>query len=471
MTSIRRALLVALIGLLSILMTLAAAFSYRAGLQEAGEMFDARLVQSARVLVGLVDESLADLAAHPGEPIVLHGWHGRAEGVGEALAFADGHAYETKLAFQIRDAQGRLLLRSDSAPVQAFAPLRPGFTDQVIDQGNWRVFTLRSPQGWWFQSAEHADIRQELAADIAMATLVPLLVALPLMAALIWIVVRWATRSLVRVSGQIGERDPERMSPLEFSNLPIEVHGLVRAVNGLLQRLDSALARERRFIADAAHELRTPISALKVHVANLLQASNDDERAESQQHVEASAGRLEKLVAQLLALSRAEQGLQAYRPALLDLDTVVSMEVEDIRALARAKGQVLALSLAGVQLRGDEFTLALLVRSLVENAVRYTPEGGCIAVSTQLMANFAMICVEDSGPGIPEEARERVFLRFHRELGTGVEGSGLGLSIANEVVIAHGGRIELGVSNTLGGLEAKVLLPLTCGTPLASPSP
>jgi two-component system sensor histidine kinase QseC len=464
LNSIRRVLLVALIGLLSILMALAAAFSYRAGLQEAGEMFDARLVQSARVLVGLVDESLADLAEHPGEPIVLHGWRGRVEGVGEALAFADGHAYETKLAFQIRDAQGRLLLRSDSAPVQAFAPLRPGFTDQRIDQATWRVFTLRSPQGWWFQSAEHADIRQELAADIAMATLVPLLVALPLMAALIWIVVRWATRSLVRVSDQIGERDPERMSPLEFSNLPAEVHGLVRAVNGLLQRLDSALARERRFIADAAHELRTPISALKVHVANLLQASNDDERAESQQHVEASASRLEKLVAQLLALSRAEQGPQAHRPALLDLDTVVSMEVEDVRALARAKGQVLALSLAGVQLRGDEFTLALLVRSLVENAVRYTPEGGCIAVSTQLMANVAMICVEDSGPGIAEEARERVFLRFHRELGTGVEGSGLGLSIANEVVIAHGGRIELGVSNTLGGLEAKVLLPLTCGT-------
>lgn len=459
MKSIRRVLLVALIGLLSVLMALAAAFSYHAGLQEAGEMFDARLVQSARVLVGLVDESLADLAEHPGEPIVLRGWHGHAQGVGQALAFANGHAYEAKLAFQIWDAKGRLLLRSDSAPVQAFAPLRAGFTDQVLDQARWRVFTLRSPQGWWFQSAEHADIRQELAAGIAMATLLPLLVAVPLMAGLVWIVVGWATRSLVRVSDQIGERDPERMSPLAFSNLPAEVHGLVRAVNGLLQRLDSALARERRFIADAAHELRTPISALKVHVANLLQASNDDERAESQQQVEASASRLEKLVAQLLALSRAEQGLQAYRPALLDLDTVVSMEVEDVRALARAKNQVLALSLSGVQLHGDEFSLALLVRSLVENAVRYTPEGGCIAVSTRSVANLAMICVEDSGPGIARDARERVFLRFHRELGSGVEGAGLGLSIAKEVVIAHQGRIELGVSNTLGGLEVKVLLP------------
>ncbi len=461
MNSIRRLLLVSLTGLLSILLALAGAFSYHAGLQEAGEMFDARLVQSTRVLLGLVDEPLGEMAEHPGEPIVLRGWHGKANGVGEALAFNDGHAYETKLAFQVWDPHGALLLRSDSAPLKPFAPLRAGYSDQVIEGATWRTFTLHSPEGRWFQSAERADIREELAEDIAMGTLAPLLLVLPLMALLIWFVVRWATRSLVRVSDQIGQRDPERMAPLDFENLPEEVHGLVRAVNGLLERLEAALARERRFIADAAHELRTPISALKVHASNLNQARGEDERRESQRHLDASVGRVEKLVAQLLALSRAEQGLHAGQATLLDLDTLVSIEVEDIRPLARAKGQSLSISLADVQMRGDEFALSLLVRSLLENAVRYTPDGGCIAVSTQQMASTVMICVQDSGPGIAEQARERVFLRFHRELGSGTEGSGLGLAIASEVVNAHGGRIELGVSQTLGGLEARVLLPKT----------
>ncbi len=186
MNSIRRALLLALLGMLSLLMLAAAGFSYRAGLQEAGEMFDARLVQSARVLLSLVDQPLDDLRA--GEPIVIRGWHGQAQGVGEALAF------------QVRNADGALLLRSDSAPAQPMAPLRAGYADVQLADGQWRTFTLRSPGGRWFQSAERADIREELAEDIALGTLLPLLMALPLMALLIWAVVNWAKRSLVRVS-------------------------------------------------------------------------------------------------------------------------------------------------------------------------------------------------------------------------------------------------------------------------------
>ncbi|KAB7767059.1 sensor histidine kinase [Xanthomonas maliensis] len=459
MSSIRRALLLSLTGVLSLLIALAALFSYHAGLQEAGEMFDARLVQSARVLLSLVDDPLGDLSEHPGDPIVLHGWHGRAEGVGEALAFTDGHAYETKLAFQVWSPKGQLLLRSDSAPLARLAPLRAGYTDATVDGMTWRVFTLRSTQGRWFQSAERSDIRAELAEDIAMGTLLPLLLALPLMAVLIWLVVSWATRSLVRVSDQIGQRDPERMSPLEFANLPAEVHGLVRAVNGLLQRLDAALARERRFIADAAHELRTPISALKVHAANLRQARGDQERSESQQHLDGSVSRVERLVAQLLALSRADQSLRVVPALPLDLDALVRVEVEELRPLSHARQQTLTTTLAGAQVRGDEHALALLIRSLLENAVYYTPRAGRIAVSTHASADAVEIVIADSGTGIPEEARERVFLRFHRELGSGVEGSGLGLAIAKEVASAHGGRIVLEQSRELGGLEVRVVLP------------
>ena len=160
-------------------------------------MFDARLVQSTRVLVSLVDEPLSELNAFPGEPIVLRGWHGQAHGVGEALAFNDGHAYENKLAFQVWDAQGRLLLRSDSAPARPLATLKAGYEDVVVDSAHWRAFTLRSPNGRWFQSAELTDIREELAGDIAGGTLLPLLLSLPLIALLVWWSVALATHSYV----------------------------------------------------------------------------------------------------------------------------------------------------------------------------------------------------------------------------------------------------------------------------------
>ncbi len=453
MRSIRTTLLISLLGTLFVVMAAAGWFSYRAGLQEAGEMFDARLVQSTRVLVSLVDEPLSELREFPGEPIVLKGWHGQAQGVGEDLAFRDGHAYENKLAFQVWDAQGRLLLRSDSAPATPLAARTSGYADVVIEGAQWRAFTLRSPEGRWFQSAELSDIRDELAGDIAEGTLLPLLLSLPLMALLIWVSVALATRSLRGLSTEIGERDPERLAPLDSARVPREVRGLVDAINALLQRLDTALVRERHFVADAAHELRTPISALKVHADNARHAAGSTEREAAQELLSDSVTRIERLVVQLLSLSRAENvgGLRRREP--LRLDTLVVTEAEAIRALAERKRQSLVLDLQEVTINGDELALSLLVRNVLENAVRYTLPGGAIHVSLRRAEACALLTVEDSGPGIPEAERQRVFDRFYRQLGSGQEGSGLGLTIVQEVVVAHAGSISLGESQSLGGLQ------------------
>lgn len=459
MTSIRRRLLVVLLGVLSLLMLLAAGLSYRAGLQEAGEMFDARLVQSSRVLLSLVDEPLSDLSAFPGDPIVLRGWHGRAEGVGEALAFKDGHAYENKLAFQIWTPEGRLLLRSDSAPTAPMALLSPGYADVDIDGAQWRTFTLRSPQGRWFQSAERSDIRQELAEDIAIGTLLPLLCALPVMALVIWLTVAWATRSLRKVSTDIGDRNLDRMTPLDDTMLPEEVHGLVRAVNELLQRLDLALARERRFIADAAHELRTPISAVKIHADNARLAASEQDRQESQQLLARGVERVERLVSQLLSLSRTERGIGKDAFRQVSLSALVSSEVEELRTLACSKGLVMKLVLDHAHAFGDEFSLGLLVRNLVENAIRYTPAHGVVVLSTEQAGEQCILTVEDSGPGIAKELQDRVFDRFYRVIGSCAEGSGLGLSIVQETLEAHSGTITLDTSRCLNGLKVTVRLP------------
>lgn len=463
MSSMRRMLLGGLLGVVTLVFAVAALLSYRAGLQEAGEMFDAKLAQSSRVLMSLVDEPLGELSrlGPAGEPIVIHGWHGQAQGVGEALAFRTGHAYESKLAFQVRDDRGQLLLRSESGPTRQLAPLVAGYADVTLDGRHWRTFTLHSPGGRWFQTGEQADIRQELAEDIALGTALPLLLAMPVLALLVWVVVNWASRALSRVSQAIGERDPQRLEPLPLQGVPREIHGLVAAVNALMRRLEAALARERRFIADAAHELRTPIAALKVHADNLRQARDAAERNESQRHLDASVRRVERLVAQLLTLSRVEPGAAMPAQQRLALDGLVALQVDEAQPLAaRRQQQVRLVCNDPVMLLGHEAGLSALVRNLIDNALRYAPPGGQVEVALRGERGQACFTVEDSGPGIAEAARARVFERFHRELGSGVEGSGLGLAIVREVVTAHGGDIVLDTSPALGGLRVRVRLGL-----------
>lgn len=456
MTSVRRLLVLALVGTLSVGIAVAAGLSYRAGLQEANELFDAKLAHSARVLMSLVDEPLRDARAQShGEPMVITVWHGE-EG---DLVSAGGHAYETKLAFQVRAPDGALMLRSDSGPAQALAPLVPGFAEARIEDGVWRTFTLRAPSGLWYQAAELSDIREEMARDIASGTIVPLFLSLPVMALLVWLVVFWASRSLSRISGEIETRSPDRLAPIELGSVPKEIQGLAKAVNGLLARLDAALARERRFTADAAHELRTPVAAVKIHADNLRTAASDSERAESQARLDAGIRRMERAISQLLALSRVEPGAAALSRDVIDLSELVMHQLGDAQALAGERGiRVLADCQRG-EVLGDRAALEALVRNLLDNAVRYCPPGGEVRVALSASGDDVQLVVEDSGPGIAPEARARVFERFHRELGSGVEGSGLGLSIVAEVIAAHGGSIVLDQSPALGGLRASIRLP------------
>lgn len=470
MTSIRRLMLVSLIGTVSLVTVIAGAFSYRVGLQEAGELFDAKLAHSARVLSSLVDGSLQDIPQRtPGEPLVIEVWHGEARGKGAELAFSTGHAYETKLAFQVRDPAGVLLVRSQSGPLEPLAPLRPGYVDRAIDGRQWRTFTMRSRNGFWYQTGEASDIRAEIAEEIAFGTLLPLLIALPVLAALVWWIVTWSLRDLRRVSAEIGERAPERMTPLRIERVPVEIERLVVAINSLLARLQSALARERRFVAEAAHELRTPIAALKVHADNLRSARDTEEAEESRLRLDAGIERIERLVSQLLTLNRLEP--EAAMPAAvpIELDQIVRQQTEALRALADVRRIALRSRTAAVRVMGDGPALESLVRNLIDNALRYTPEGGRVRVALELESEgreadrppsaMAMLCVEDSGPGVPSDARERIFERFHREPGSGVEGSGLGLAIVREALALHRGTIRLDASPDLGGLRIRIALP------------
>jgi two-component system sensor histidine kinase QseC len=460
--SARRALVLALVAVVTAVSAVAAALSYRAGRIEADELFDAKLAHSARVLSALVDPSLSEDLPAPGEPLSIRVWHTDGD---DALVSASGHAYETKLAFQVRDTAGRLLMRSDSGPVDALAPLAAGFADAQRGADAWRVFTLQSPHGLWVQAAERSDIRGELATDIARGTMAPMLFGLPLAALLVWGVVAAAGRALGGVSDQIEQRAADSLQPLSVDSVPEELRGLVQAIDGLLARLREAFARERRFTADAAHELRTPLAALRVHAANLRAAVDASERAHSQQRLEDGIVRMDRLVAQLLELERQEPGGGARLPrAAVDLVACARREIAELGVAGLDRGiEVELIAPDRAVLEGDEAGLSALLRNLVDNALRYTPEGGTVAVQIEAGDGAWQLTVDDSGPGIAAEARERALERFHRGLGHVAAGSGLGLSIVQRVVERHGGRLTLDTA-PLGGLRARVSLPVGAGT-------
>jgi two-component system sensor histidine kinase QseC len=433
--------------------------AYRSGVIEAGELFDAKLAHSARVLRSLVDAAL-DESDGRAPPLTVDVWSGIAEGQGADLATPTGHLYETKLAFQVFRADGTLLLASDNAPAIALAPFRAGYADPLIEGQRWRSFVLRSEGERWYIAGERWDVRADIAGDIAKGILLPLAVELPLVALLVAVVIRYGSNRLRRVTAEIEVRAANELQPIDLRDAPTEISHLVEALNRLLANLDSALQGERRFTADAAHELRTPIAALRVHLANLADAPDPAARARTECALAEGLLRLERLVEQMLTLSRLEPGavLPERQPVeLVGLARQVAGELIDA-----GLGKGIDLELEGespVTACGDASSLGVLLRNLLDNALRYTPAQGRVRLRIARVAGSAVLCCEDSGPGIPVDQRERVLRRFHRLLGTGVVGSGLGLSIAARVAVLHGGQLTLGAS-ALGGLRADVTVPL-----------
>lgn len=460
MRSARRLLLAALVVVVCGVSAVAAYFSYREGRTEAAELFDAKLAHSARVLAALVAPHVEDLPQADGAASLIEVWHADLDGRGDALVSADGHAYETKLAFQVRDASGRLLLRSDSGPATPLAALRSGFADVEIQGRAWRVFTLLSREGLWVQAGEEDEIREELAAGIARGTVLPLLFGLPVLVLLLWVVLDFAARGLARIVDGIERRAGHDLTPLDPASVPLELSGLVRAINGLFQRMRTALERERRFTADAAHELRTPLAALRVHVANCHAEDDLVARDQLALRVDQALERMERVIGQMLDLARQEAAEPAARRvAEVDVAALVRREAAELGVAGLGRG--LQFEVEGdehARVVGDEIALGVMLRNLLDNAFRYTPDGGRLRVEVASDGREVRIDVDDSGPGLPAEARERVFDRFHRELGSGATGSGLGLSIVRSVLARHGGTIQLRDSG-LGGLGVTVRLP------------
>jgi len=480
--SIRSRTLALVLGVLCIALTLISWRSYSDAQHEIEELFDAQLAQSARLLEGMVGRDLPPAtraAMQQALDAALQVEHA-PEG---AVAGTEGHRYETKLAFLVLDERGQPLLRSASAPptllprllqqlgeaghahgkagpLSALGMRLAGYHDVRVDGSYWRVFLRQDlADRHWILVAEREDVRGELVGSITLRSLLPDLIGLPLLALLVWSAIGLGLRPLQQVVGLIKARDAENLAPLTLAPLPQELEPMVAALNRLLQQVTTLLEREKRFLADAAHELRTPLAVLRIHAQNALEAPEAADREAALQQLGGGVERATRVVTQLLTLARLEPDALQRNMLALDLAPYVREELAELIPLSLEREQELSLDYdeaADYRLRADAPSLGILLQNLVGNAVQYTPHGGQVAVS--LLAEAQRIClrVADSGPGVPAEQRDQLFRRFYRQ-GEG-QGAGLGLSIVQRIVELHRGEIQLGEA-ALGGLEVAVWLP------------
>lgn len=447
MFSIRRYLLATLLAVATLSMAVTAWVSYHEADHEVRELFDAQLAQSARVLVATLTTRPLLPESDSTDTVVFPVWQSAVAGDEEPdprrLAGA-GHKYETRLVFQLWEGVGeRLLMRSSNAPVVALAPFADGYAEIELDGERFVVFTLQH-EGLWLQVAHDDYMRDELAGEIALATVLPNAIGIPVMALLIWLLLGRGLRPLSALRTAIAGRSGGNLAPVHVSPSSIELEPMVDELNDLLTRLGESFERERRFTADAAHELRTPLAVLRIHAENALAAAGDEERRGALEMLLRGVDRAARLVEQLLTIARLEPEAAPETFTSLRLDTLVREELAALAPVAARRGQEFDLSATGAfTVRGDRALVGILVRNLVDNALRYSPPDSLVRVALRAdPRGHVEMTVEDEGPGVPAELSERVFERFYRAASGRGDGAGLGLAIVRRIVDLHGGVVE-----------------------------
>jgi signal transduction histidine kinase len=431
MTSIRARLLGALIILVALISLLAAAVTYRRVLNETSTLFDYQLRQMALSLRSQI--SLAPRIEVPPD-----------QG-------------DTDFVVQIWDIFGaRTYLSRPGLPMINQTVL--GYANLSLGGEAWRAYGLQTGAGV-IQIAQPVSVREGLARAAAERVVIPLILLLPIMIVAVAWIVRRGLMPLQYVAAEVQRRDVHSLRPLGAGDLPREIEPLVRELNRLLGRLQEAFAAQRAFISDAAHELRSPLTALRLQLQLLDRAPDEAARLEARARLGGAVERAIHLAEQLLTLARSDPQELAGEFGPVDLAAVAAEAITDTHELALARSIDLALDAApGSVVRGNGEALRILARNLIDNAVRYTPPEGSVLVRCRSRAEGALLEVTDTGPGIPAAERDRVFDRFYRRAAAQANGTGLGLAIVKSIAGHHGARVVLGDAPG-GGLHVEVEFP------------
>lgn len=446
--SIRRRLLALLLGSLVLVWGAMLAYGYRELSHEVDELADARLEQNARTLMLLDLTRLYSLASANGQ---------EREEAHEDTHEEDEHA--GPLGFQVWTDEGKLLLQAAGAPDAAYEA-RDGHAHLALGGQRWHAFALRDARHGYrvrvFEAeATRSFVVNELARDMGRW----LLLALPALALLVWMSTTRGLRPLAAISSAIGSRHADNLQPLDLARVPAEIRPLTDSLNNLLQRLSESIDRERSFTADAAHELRTPLAAIKVQAEVALAADSDAQRRHALAQVIAGVQRTVHLAQQLLLLARLDHADEAGMQPV-DLGQAAADSAARHADEAERKGIELDFSAdAGCVLRADPVGISVMIDNLLDNAIKYGRAAGHIRVRVMREDAQVTISVMDDGPGVAPEYRTRLTGRFFRVPGSGAEGSGLGLAIVERIAKQYRGVVVIGDGLDGTGLGVTVRLP------------
>ncbi len=409
--------------------------AYRTVLNEADEIFDYHMQQMALSLRAGLPPSAAVGGIGTGEQnfeFVVQVW--TTEGV-------------------------RIFESAEEAALPQLAVL--GFADVRARGTTYRVFSVQT-HGLVIQVAQDLRVRKRMAGALALRTIGPIALMAPLLMLVVWWVVSRSLAPVARVRRQVAAREANELSPVSEEGLPEEVRPLVHELNLLFDRVRHAFDAQKHFVADAAHELRSPLTALKLQVQSLQRAPDEATRDIAIGRLAAGIDRATRLVEQMLALARHEASMAAgAKPEQVDLNEVARLAVSDAIANAQARRIDIGVAhadanVAAVVVQGQPEALRMMLRNLLDNAVKYTPEGGRVDIGIAQRDAGVELSVDDSGPGLPESERGRVLDRFYRSGEPQAPGSGLGLAIVKSIADLHDATVSLGASPSLGGLRVLI---------------
>lgn len=430
MKSLRLHLIIGILSTISLITFLSILKGYKAGVSEAEVLFDSQLRAIARLVVDL-------------EPFI------KSNALSEPV----------NVVYQVWTSEGHLVRQSSGAPAYPIAEFNAGFSERNFNGSRWRVLTFAQPEHWIFV-AEPIDLRFELADKMVMQYVLPFLISLPVAGLLIWLIISSGFSLLTALCRELSQKRPDDLSTLTFQNPPSELKPVVDAINGLLIRLDDALERERRFSADAAHELRTPLSALKVHFHNLQKFLGEQE-VHHARLLERDIQRLQHLVEQILMLHKMSPEQIRTRMRIVDLYNLARDVIGELYGEFERKHQSIALEGEHVLISGDAESLKILIANLLTNANKYGHAQGDVVVCVEERQQGVVLSVTDTGPGIAPEERARVFDRFYRVKGNrhneNAEGSGLGLAIVLQIAELHQAKVSLDAAPDHKGLIVTVV--------------
>ena len=424
-----------------LIMTLAGALSYRQARKEVQEVMDGQMSKMAALMLVQAQHGPEHLAELPSDISRLRGQQSRHN--------------ELALEFQIGRPDGSILVRSPDAPVSAING-KLGFASVESDGQPWRSLILETAdQTTRIQVTQSIAIRDEEALEIAAKTVQPLAVIFPLLLLAIYFSVRRGLKPLDNLTTEVLNRSPENLAPLAGRSAPREAQPLVAAINRLLFRLNGSLENERRFTADAAHELRTPIAAARVQTQVAMLTPDADKRNHALSQTLAGLDRATRLVEQMLRLARLDPLAALPNPAPVNLGELMRDAIAGTRDTSKKCAIDIEIGDEKMVVEGVPDLLQIALRNLMDNAIRYSPKGSRITVALRAENGRPVMSVADNGSGVGEAELPRLIERFYRSAEAVAEGSGLGLTIVQRIAELHGARLELR-NRPEGGFEARL---------------